>query len=92
MPLQQQPTLGLKPLQSKRILGIIALTALFSTYLGIVLQQTAFKYTEAGIAQALLATSPLFVLPVAIWMGEVVSLRALLGVLVSIGGIALLFR
>lgn len=92
MPLQQQPTLGLKALQSKRLLGIIALTALFSTYLGILLQQTAFKYTEAGIAQALLATSPLFVLPVAIWMGEVVSLRALLGVLVSIGGIALLFR
>ncbi len=91
MPLQQQPTLGLKALQSKRLLGIIALTALFSTYLGIVLQQTAFKYTEAGIAQALLATSPLFVLPVAIWMGEMVSLRALLGVLVSIGGIALLF-
>jgi drug/metabolite transporter (DMT)-like permease len=91
IPLQQQPHVGFKPLQSKKLLGIIAITALFSTYLGIVLQQTALKYTATGIAQALLATSPLFVLPIAIAMGEAVSFRALLGVLVALGGIGLLF-
>lgn len=91
MPLKQPPTLGFKPLQSKQLLGIIAITALFSTYLGIWLQQTAFKYTATGIAQALLATSPLFVLPIAVLMGERVSPRALLGVLVALGGIGLLF-
>lgn len=91
MPLKQPPTLWVKPLQSKQLLGIIAITALFSTYLGILLQQTAFKYTATGIAQALLATSPLFVLPIAVLMGERVSPRALLGVLVALGGIGLLF-
>lgn len=91
IPLQRQPRLWLKPLQSKKLLGIITLTALFSTYLGILLQQTALKYTATGIAQALISTSPLFVLPIAAWMGEVVTLRALLGVLVALGGIGLLF-
>jgi drug/metabolite transporter (DMT)-like permease len=91
LPLQPQSHQGFKPLQSKQLLGIIAVTALFSTYLGIVLQQTAIKYTATGIAQALIATSPLFVLPIAIWMGEKVSFRALLGVLVALGGIGLLF-
>ncbi len=91
MPLQPQASLGFKPLQSKQLLGVIAITALFSTYLGIVLQQTAIKYTATGIAQALISTSPLFVLPIAVWMGERVSLRSLLGVLVALGGIGLLF-
>jgi drug/metabolite transporter (DMT)-like permease len=91
MPLQPQPCVGFKPLQSKQLLGVIAVTALFSTYLGILLQQTAIKYTATGIAQALISTSPLFVLPIAVWMGERVSLRSLLGVLVALGGIGLLF-
>lgn len=92
IPLQRQSRLWFKPLQSKQLLGIITLTALFSTYLGILLQQTALKYTATGIAQALIATSPLFVLPIAAWMGEVITPRALLGVLLALGGIGLLFR
>ena len=91
IPLQRQSHLWFKPLQSKQVLGVITLTALFSTYLGILLQQTALKYTATGIAQALIATSPLFVLPIAAWMGDVVTFRALLGVLVALSGIGLLF-
>ncbi|MFN9174300.1 MAG: hypothetical protein ACK58N_07240 [Synechocystis sp.] len=34
------------------------------------------KYAPAGIAQALLATSPLFILPIAAWSGEKLSFRA----------------
>jgi drug/metabolite transporter (DMT)-like permease len=89
--IQQSSGFWLQSLNSKKTFTIVAITALFSTYLGIWLQQTAFKYTPTGIAQALLATSPLFVLPIAIWMGEKVSFRALLGVLVALGGIGLLF-
>ncbi|MBW4647805.1 MAG: DMT family transporter [Kastovskya adunca ATA6-11-RM4] len=88
---ERQPRLWLEPLQSIKIVGIIIVTAIFSTFLAIWLQQTALKLTAAGIAQALLATSPLFVLPLAMWMGEKVSFRAFLGVLVALGGIALLF-
>ncbi|HAX74710.1 MAG TPA: EamA family transporter [Cyanobacteria bacterium UBA11372] len=77
---------------SVKLLGIIAITSFFSTYLGIFLQQIALKFTAAGIAQTLGATSPLFVLPFAIWMGDKVSLRAFLGVLIALAGVWLLFR
>ncbi|HEY9830758.1 MAG TPA: DMT family transporter [Stenomitos sp.] len=91
IPFKKNSQVAFQPLRFQQLLGIIIITALFSTYLGIMLQQTALKYTATGIAQALLSTSPLFVLPIAISMGEIVSPRAFLGVLVALGGIGLLF-
>ena len=81
----------LRPLQSLSFLGLIAITAFVSTFLAIWLQQTALKYTAAGIAQALAATSPLFVIPFAMTMGDRITVRSVLGVLVALGGIWLLF-
>jgi drug/metabolite transporter (DMT)-like permease len=72
-------------------LGAIAITAFFSTYLGIWLQQTSLKFTAVGVAQALSSTSPLFILPIAVAMGEVVSRQAILGVLIAWAGVWLLF-
>ncbi|WP_448600352.1 EamA family transporter, partial [Thermoleptolyngbya sp.] len=57
-------------LRSPRFLGIVAATAFASTFLGIWLQQTALKFAPAGIAQSLLATSPLFVIPIAVALGD----------------------
>ncbi|NJP11864.1 MAG: DMT family transporter [Leptolyngbyaceae cyanobacterium RU_5_1] len=88
---QRQPARSLKPLQSWRLLTVIAGTAFASTYLGIWLQQVSLKYAPTGVAQSLSATSPLFVLPIAIAIGDRVSVRAVLGGLVAIGGIWLLF-
>ncbi len=75
---------------SSKELGAIAIAAFGSTYLGIWLQQTSLKFAPTGIAQTLLATSPLFILPIGAFMGEKISIRAILGVLLSIGGISLL--
>ncbi|MEM6717322.1 MAG: DMT family transporter [Cyanobacteria bacterium P01_D01_bin.6] len=80
----------LQPLRSRQLLPMLVLAAFLGTYLAIWLQQVAFKFTPAGIAQALLATSPLFVLPIAAGLGDRVTQRAVLGVLVAIGGIWLL--
>ena len=82
---------SMKELRSGRLLGIVALCAFLSTYLGFWLQQISLKFTAAGIAKSLGATSPLFVLPLAILMGEKVSLRTLLGVLIAVMGVGLLF-
>lgn len=71
---------------------IIILTAFAGTYLGIWLQQISLKFAPAGIAQTLTATSPLFVLPIAAWQGEKVTLRAFAGVLLALIGITLLFK
>lgn len=81
---------SLKQLKAPKILGAIVLAAFLGTYLGIFLQQTSFKYAPAGIAQALNSTSPLFILPASVLTGEKVSLRAVVGVVVAIAGIALL--
>ena len=70
----------------------LALVAFFSTYLGISLQQTALKYTAAGIAQTVGSTSPLFVLVYDWWKGAKISWRSILWAMLAIGGMSLLFR
>uniref|UniRef100_B8HY21 EamA domain-containing protein n=1 Tax=Cyanothece sp. (strain PCC 7425 / ATCC 29141) TaxID=395961 RepID=B8HY21_CYAP4 len=80
----------IKGFNSSRTIGILCLAAFAGTYLGIWLQQTALKYSDAGIAQTLSATSPLFILPISALAGEKVSLRALVGALVAVAGIAIL--
>jgi drug/metabolite transporter (DMT)-like permease len=77
--------------RSRRVWGMAAVAAVVGTYVGITLQQFAFKYTDTGVAQTLLSTSPLFILPIAVWMGEKVTLRAVAGVVVALLGIAMLF-
>lgn len=73
-----------------KIFAAIFFAAFAGTYLGIWLQQTAIKFTAAGIALTLTNTSPLFVIPIAIGLGERVSLRAFVGVAIALCGIALL--
>jgi drug/metabolite transporter (DMT)-like permease len=70
----------------------ISLTALFSTCLGILLQQVSLKYATTGVAQALSSTSPLFVLPLAALGGDRLTLRAVMGAIVAIIGVGLLFQ
>jgi drug/metabolite transporter (DMT)-like permease len=65
-------------------------TAFFSTYLAIWLQQVSLKFAATGIAQALSSTSPLFILPIAAAMGEKISPRAVLGVVIALAGVWLL--
>lgn len=77
---------------TKRGLLAIGLAAVGGTYLGIWLQQTALKFAPTGIAQTLLATSPLFVLPLVALLGEKITLRSLVGVAIAVTGIALLFN
>lgn len=79
-------------LKSPRLLCGVVIASFIGTYLGIWLQQTALKYTAAGIAQALLATSPLFVLPMAAVLGEKISQRAVLGVAIALCGVWLLLH
>lgn len=76
---------------SFRVLGIIIFAAFGSTYLGIWLQQISLKFAPTGIAQTLLATSPLFVIPIAAVRGEKITMRGFFGVAIALVGIGLLF-
>jgi drug/metabolite transporter (DMT)-like permease len=80
----------LKPLGSTRILALVAVAAVLGTYLGIYLQQIALKYSPTGVAQALTATSPLFILPMAVLVGDRVTGRAVGGAVVALVGVVLL--
>jgi drug/metabolite transporter (DMT)-like permease len=87
----KQTHFQLKTLQSARVILLAVFASFCGTYLGMWLQQIAIKYTAAGIASTLLQTSPLFVIPIAIWIGERVSFRAMAGAVIAISGIGLLF-
>ncbi|HEY9627930.1 MAG TPA: DMT family transporter [Coleofasciculaceae cyanobacterium] len=87
---RRQAWLGFQPMRSPRFLRILVGTAFAGTYLAIWLQQTALKYTAAGIAQALTATSPLFIIPLAMALGERASLRSVAGVVIALFGVWLL--
>ncbi len=89
LPIAKQPEISWK--LSGRSLMVIAIAAMASTYLGIWLQQISLKFAPTGIAQTFLATSPLFILPIVALQGEKISLRAILGVVISLSGIALMF-
>ncbi len=86
------PSFSLRATFSLKLLGAIALTAFGSTYLGVWLQQISLKFAPAGIAQTLSSTSPLFVIPFALAMGEKVSWRAIFGVMVALTGIGILYN
>ena len=76
----------------KHTFFLVAVAATMGSFLGIWLQQVAFKSdANVGVAQTLLSTSPLFVLPIVLLLGERVSRRAAIGAAVSIVGVALLF-
>lgn len=69
------------------------LTAIvMGTFLAIWLQQIAIAYINPGVAQTLLATAPLWLVPIQWLRGQPLSGRALIGALIALGGIAMLFN
>ena len=71
--------------------GIIGIVVIIGAYLAIWFQQLSIQFTNVGVAQTLLSTSPLFILPIAALQKEKVSWRAILGVLIAFAGVSLLF-
>lgn len=81
----------IKPASTPKLWATVAAVVVLGTYLAIWLQQISFQFTRVGIAQTLLSTSPLFILPISALQGEKLSVRDVAGVLVAILGICLLF-
>ncbi len=75
-----------------RMWAILPVGVFMGTFIGIWLQQVALKLTAAGIAQTLMATSPLFVLlAVVLFAKERATWRAFIGVVLAIAGVGLIF-
>ncbi len=76
---------------AKRLWSALIAVTFVGTFIALTLQQTSLRHTSAGVAQTLMSTSPLFILPIAVLRGYKVTLRAWLGVLLALAGITLLF-
>ena len=70
---------------------IVLVVIVLGAYFPLWLQQLSFKNTAVGIAQTLLATAPLFILPMTALRKDKAGLKEILGVIVSVAGIAILF-
>lgn len=65
---------------------MVAVVGLLGTYTAVWLQQVSIQFAPVAIAQTLLSTSPLFILPIIALRGEKLSFRAVGGVVVSLVG------
>jgi drug/metabolite transporter (DMT)-like permease len=80
------------PFINPRLLKLIFFTVLIVIFGGFWLFLVALKYIDASIAAILNSTTPLFILPMAVFLlKEKISLRAILGAILAVGGIALIF-
>ncbi len=80
------------PLRRGRILARVVFVVAVVVFGGFWLSLLALKNIDASVAGTLNATSPLFVLPLAVvFLDERVSMRSVLGTALSIGGIGILF-
>lgn len=79
-----------RPRMSARSWCLFVPAVFFGTFLGIWFFQVSLDHTQAGVAQTLVTTATLFVLPIAAVMGERISLRAIAGAVVAVLGIVLL--
>jgi drug/metabolite transporter (DMT)-like permease len=82
----------LLPFRNPRLLKLIFSTVLVVIFGGFWLFLVALKYIDASIATILNSTTPLFILPMAVFLlKEKISFRAILGAIVAVGGITLIF-
>ena len=73
-------------------LGYALIMTIFGPVIGVSLSLMAVRYTSAGIASTLMALTPVFILiPYAFIYHQRIKARELLGVLVSMTGVALFF-
>jgi drug/metabolite transporter (DMT)-like permease len=79
------------PLREPKLAIRFVLSVCVVTFGGFWLSIVAIKYVDVSIANTLNSTEPLFVLPLtAILLKEKITLQALLGTLITLGGIVLL--
>ncbi len=80
-----------EPLRAGTLLAQVAAVVAVVVFGGFWLSLLALKHIDAAVAGTLNATAPLFILPMsAIFMKERLSLRAILGAGIAVGGVALI--
>jgi len=82
----------LTPFKNPRLLKSVFFVVFIVAFGGFWLSLLALKYIDASVASTLNSTAPLFILPmVAIMLKEKISIQAILGAAIAVGGVALIF-
>jgi drug/metabolite transporter (DMT)-like permease len=70
----------------------IALGSFFGPFLGVSFSLLAIQHTSTGIASTIMALVPVFIIPPSIWLFKhKVTIREIIGTVVSLIGVALFF-
>ncbi len=78
--------------RDKTVALIVLGGAILGPYIGVWLSLVAVKYTKAGIASTLLATVPILIIPIEFMVHRrKPTLRAIIGTVLAVSGIALIF-
>jgi drug/metabolite transporter (DMT)-like permease len=81
----------LKALHDAKAMGILSLGAIVGPFVGVVLSMEALRIAPAGIVATITSTMPVLILPFSILVyHEKVSLRAAVGAIVAVAGVAML--
>jgi drug/metabolite transporter (DMT)-like permease len=87
-PMFEEKTLAVSREKWRRIWPWVLANALAGQTLGVTCMQWALATTSAGIVTAIIATTPIFLLPMTrIVDGEKIGLRSLIGALVAVSGV-----
>jgi drug/metabolite transporter (DMT)-like permease len=76
----------------RKSMNAITIGAMFGPFIGVSLSLFAVKHTETGIASALMALTPIFIIiPSAIMFKEKITARQVTGAVISIIGASIFF-
>ncbi len=87
---------GLKPLREalgdKKGMTVATATTIFGPFVGVGFSLMAVQYTSAGIASTLMALTPIIIILPSHWLfHQPITLRAVLGAVISVVGVSLFF-
>jgi drug/metabolite transporter (DMT)-like permease len=78
--------------KNKSGMSAITLGAFFGPFLGVSFSLISVKYTEAGIASTIMALVPVIIIaPAVILYKQKVTIREIIGAVISVGGVAVFF-
>ena len=66
--------------------------SIFGPFLGVSFSLLAVQYTNAGIASTIMAIVPILIIPPSvIFLKQKVTIKEIIGAIISVGGVALFF-
>jgi drug/metabolite transporter (DMT)-like permease len=78
--------------KDKKTMLFITIGAIFGPFIGVYFSLLSVKYTSVGIASTIMAIVPILIIPPAIiFLKEKVTVKEIIGSIITVGGVALFF-